>query len=61
MTYEYECDDKHRTEKFCMPETAEEIECPACGKIARRAITAHQAVLFSWRPDQVRAAMGKKE
>jgi hypothetical protein len=61
MTYDYECELGHRTERYLMRESDLEIKCPECGRTAPRCPSAPQSIQWSWRPDQIRDHMGGKK
>jgi putative FmdB family regulatory protein len=45
-TYEYECPDGHRFEKFQKMTDKPRAKCPACGKTATRKISGGAALVF---------------
>jgi putative FmdB family regulatory protein len=45
-TYEYECPDGHRFEKFQKMTDKPRVKCPTCGKAATRKISGGAALVF---------------
>ena len=56
LLYDWECTNKHKFEELSSSDT-KELDCPTCGKVAKRQISAPRAVLEGVTGDFPGAAM----